>query len=335
MRLFASVINEIGDSTAKRILAAGSVALLLLLAMNPLLEIGDSSFLFYLMFWVAMTLSINLVFGYTGYIPFGYFAFYGVGAYGTAISYAKLGLPMLGGVLVGGLCGIVLAVIFLPMFRVEGIYFAIATFAAAWAIKIGITMTPEKWTGGATGIYVAQAYDPQMTYYAMFVVLLAVIATTIWLDRSRLGTMLQAMRDDPIAAEMSGINRAKIRSYAWLLSAFFPALIGGIDTWRTTVVTPAGGFDVLLSIKPILYALFGGAGTIAGPILGAGSLYFIDDFLWGAIPMGSYLITGLVLMLVVMLFPRGLIGELEYREGILGTNRPDHISEFLPNRGDE
>jgi branched-chain amino acid transport system permease protein len=330
-----SVLNEIRDSAIKRLFAIAGIALLALFAVNPFLGISDSSFLFYLMFWVAMTLSINLVFGYTGYIPFGYFAFYGIGAYAAAIAYTRFGIPMLGGILIGGLCGIALAVIFLPMFKVDGIYFAIATFAAAWAIKIGITMTPEKWTGGATGIYVAQAYDPQMTYYAMFVVLVAVVTTTIWLDRSRLGTMLEAMRDDPTAAEMSGINRTKIRSYAWLLSAFFPALIGGIDTWRTTVVTPEGGFDVLLSIKPILYALFGGAGTIAGPVLGSTSLYFIDDFLWGMLPLGSYLVTGVVLMLVVMLFPRGLTGEFEYREELLSSNQPAHIRDFLPNRGEK
>ncbi|WP_266083304.1 branched-chain amino acid ABC transporter permease [Haladaptatus caseinilyticus] len=330
-----SIRDAISASTATKLLTAVGAAVLCLVAVNPFIEIASESFLFYLMFWVAMTLSVNLVFGYTGYIPFGYFAFYGVGAYGAAIAYIKLGVPMLVAVAFGGICAVILGVIFLPMFRVEGIYFAIATFAAAWALKIGITMTPEELTGGATGLYVADAYDPFMTYYAMFAVLVGVVVTTVWLDYSRLGTMLRAMRDDPTAAAMSGINNAKIRSYAWLLSTFFPGLIGGIDTWQTTVVTPEGGFDVLLSIKPILYAIFGGVGTVLGPILGSVSLYLIDDIVWSVLPMGSYLVTGLILMLVVLVFPRGLIGEFEFREGLLETKASPQFMDFLPNRGEK
>lgn len=312
-----SIVDDLRRSRVRRVGAVGALLALALLALNPVVGIGEQSFLFYLMFWVGLTLSVNLVFGFTGYIPFGYFAFYGVGAYGTAMTYLHLGVPMPVAVLVGGVAAVVLGVVFLPMFRLDGIYFAIATFAAAWALRIALTMTPEDITGGATGLYVAEAYDPTMTYYAMFAVLLGVLATTVWVDRSRLGTMLRAMRDDPVAAEMSGINRAKIRSFVWLLSAFFPGMLGGIDTWNTTVVTPESGFDVLLSIKPILYALFGGAGTVLGPILGASGLYLLDDFIWGALPLGSYLATGLVLMLVVLLFPRGLVGEFEYREALL------------------
>lgn len=330
-----SLREELGESWLSRFLAAGGVAAVVVLAVAPVVGGLDTSYLFYLMFWVAMALSVNLVFGYTGYIPFGYFAFYGVGAYGTAMAFIHLQLPMVGAVLVGGGLGVVLGVIFLPMFRVEGIYFAIATFAAAWAIKIGITLTPEGLTGAATGLYVSQAYDPTATYYAMFVVTVAVVLTTLWLDRSRYGTMLRAMRDDPIAVEMSGINRARLRSFAWMLSVFFPAIIGGIDTWNTTVISPEGGFDVLLSIKPILYALFGGPGTLLGPILGASTLYVIDDILWSALPLGSYFVTGIMLMVVVLVFPRGILGEFEYREALVRGADSLSLENLLPDRGEK
>ncbi|WP_440009050.1 branched-chain amino acid ABC transporter permease [Halomicrococcus sp. SG-WS-1] len=314
------LVQNIGDSRLKQAIAVIGLLSIVVLVVSPYIGLFQPSFLFYLMFWVAMTVSVHLVFGLTGYIPFGYFAFYGIGSYVTAMAYIHLNLHMIGAVFAGGIASIILGVLFLPLFRLDGIYFAIATFAAAWAIRIGITLTPESITGGATGLYISEAYNPALAYYAMVVVTLTVVATTVWLLRSRYGTILRAIRDDATAAEMSGINRARMRSYVWLLSVFFPGLLGGIDTWNTTVVSPEGSFDVLLSVKPILYALFGGVGTVVGPIIGSTSLYLLDDFIWSALPFGSYLVTGLVLMLVVLVFPRGLLGEFEYREDLFGED---------------
>ena len=305
------------ESTRNRVLSVLAVLTLLVLLIGPFfrgIPIISQSFLFYLMFWTGLALAINVVFGFTGYIPFGYFAFYGVGSYGFAMSYLHLNVPLPVAVLVGGAFGLVTGVVFLPMFRLEGIYFAIANFAGAYAIRIAINLTPDDLTGGATGLELASAYAPLQSYYAVLVVTVGVVLVTAWLLRSRLGVMLMAIRDDPIAAETSGINRGRIRSYAWLLSTVFAGLYGAIDAWNTAIVDPASSFDVLLSVKPLLYAIFGGPGTLLGPVLGAGSLYFVDTLIWRALPLGSYLLTGLVLMLVVLVLPRGIIGELEYRK---------------------
>lgn len=330
-----SLVSDLRESRLKQAVAAVGLLGLVILIVSPYTGLFGTSFLFYLMFWVSMTVSVNLVFGLTGYIPFGYFAFYGVGSYAAAMSYLHLGIPMVAAVVVGGIASIILGILFLPMFKLDGIYFAIATFAAAWAIRVGVTLTPENLTGGATGLYIADAYNPALTYYAMVVVTIAVVATTVWLLYSRYGTILRAIRDDPTAAEMSGINRSRMRSYVWLASAFFPGLLGAIDTWNTTVVSPKGAFDVLLSVKPILYALFGGAGTIIGPVVGSSTLYVLDDLIWSALPLGSYLVTGIVLMLVVLLFPRGLVGEFEYREGLFGEDGALHIANLVREQGDK
>lgn len=311
------LVEAATGSTRNRLLTAAAAVVLAVLLIGPFfrgIPIVGQSFLFYLMFWTGLALAINLVFGFTGYIPFGYFAFYGVGSYGFAMSYLHLDVPLPVAVVVGGVFGLLLGVVFLPMFRLEGIYFAIANFAGAYAIRIGINLTPDDLTGGATGLELASAYAPLQSYYAVLVVTVAVVLATVWLLGSRFGVMLMAIRDDPIAAETSGINRGRIRSYAWLLSTVFAGLFGAIDAWNTAIVDPTSSFDVLLSVKPLLYAIFGGPGTLLGPILGSGSLYFVDTLLWRALPLGSYFLTGLVLTLVVLVLPRGIMGELEYRK---------------------
>ena len=263
------------------------------------------------MFWTSLALGLNIIFGFTGYVPFGYFGFYGVGSYAAAMGFIHLDVPMLAVIPLSLLAGLGLAVLFLPMLRLDGIYFAIANFAGAFAIGIAIKLTPRELTGGASGLELAQAYDPITTYYAMFAVTIAVVVVSLWLRHSRTGLLLRAIREDPIAAESCGVNRFRLRSVAWLLSAGFAGIIGGLDAWNTAVVDPNSAFDVMISIKPFLYGIFGGVGTVLGPILGSGSLYLIDTSIWRVLPTGSYLLTGLVLMLVVLLFPRGLIRELQ------------------------
>ena len=139
------IVDAVVESTRNRVLAAVAALVLLVLLLGPFfrgIPIIGQSFLFYLMFWTGLALAVNLVFGFTGYIPFGYFAFYGVGSYGFAMSYLHLDAPLPLAVLIGGLFGLLTGVVFLPMFRLEGIYFAIANFAGAYAIRIGVNLTP-------------------------------------------------------------------------------------------------------------------------------------------------------------------------------------------------
>jgi len=307
-----TIATRLRTSAVIKALAVGALALGILLAVGPFYL--SPSFLFYFMFWTSLALALNIVFGFTGYVPFGYFGFYGVGSYAAAMGFIHLNIPMLAAIPLSLLAGVALAVLFLPMLRLDGIYFAIANFAGAFAIGIAIKQTPRELTGGASGLELAQAYDPITTYYAMFVVTVAVVIVSLWLRHSRTGLLLRAIREDAIAAESCGINRGRLRSFAWLLSAAFAGIIGGIDAWNTAVVAPNSAFDVMISVKPFLYSIFGGVGTVLGPIIGSGSLYLIDTSIWRALPTGSFLLTGVVLMLVVLLFPRGLIRELQDRD---------------------
>ena len=325
----SAIANRIRDSAPIKALAVGALVLGILLVIGPFYL--SPSFLFYFMFWTSLALALNIIFGFTGYVPFGYFGFYGVGSYAAAMGFIHLNIPMLAAILLSLLAGVALAVLFLPMLRLEGIYFAIANFAGAFAIGIAIKQTPRDLTGGASGLELAQAYEPMTTYYAMFVVTVAVVVVSLWLRHSRTGLLLRAIREDPVAAESCGVNRGRLRSVAWLISAAFAGIIGGLDAWNTAVVDPDSAFDVMISVKPFLYSIFGGVGTVLGPIIGSGSLYLIDTAIWRSLPTGSFLLTGLVLMLVVLLLPRGLIQEFKDRN-LLDLSFSQGESDVVPEQ---
>lgn len=268
------------------------------------------SFTFYLMLWITMAISFNLIYGFTGYLPFGYVAFYGIGSYLTAILWSRLGFPIFLSILMGGIGGILLSLIFAETLRLRGIYFAIVNFSCAMALRIIIANLPEEIAGGSFGIHLSAIYNPVVSYYVMFgVMILSVI--TLWnVSRSRLGIALRCIRDDSQAAEVMGIDIARTRLKAWVLAAFFPSLAGGIDAWFTGIIDPASSFNLLITTKAIVYAMFGGLGTILGPILGAVGLYTLDHIIWGKFPLLNLLLLGCLIVILVLFFPRGIVGTL-------------------------
>ncbi len=282
---------------------------LVVLGFGPKLPL-QLSFIFYLILWITMAVSFNLIYGFTGYLPFGYVAFYGVGSYLTAILWSRLGIPILASILMGGVGGILLSLLFASTLRLRGIYFAIVNFSCAMALRIIIANLPEKIGGGSFGIHLSAVYSPILSYYVMLGVTVLSVATLWKVSQSRLGIALRCIRDDSQAAEVLGINIAKVRLKAWVLSAFFPSLAGGIDAWFTGIIDPASSFNLLITTKAIVYAMFGGLGTVLGPILGAVGLYTLDHIIWGKFPLLNLFLLGCLIVFLVLFFPRGIIGTL-------------------------
>lgn len=292
-----------------KIILVIAIAGCLLFILCPKLPI-QLSFTFYLMLWITMAISFNLIFGYTGYLPFGYVAFYGVGSYLTAILWSRIGVPIFLSILMGGIGGILLSLIFAGTLRLRGIYFAIVNFSCAMALRIIIANLPEEIAGGSFGIHLSAVYNPTVSYYFMFGVMILSIITLWKVSRSNLGIALRCIRDDSQAAEVMGIDIAKTRLKAWILAAFFPSLAGGIDAWFTGIIDPASSFNLLITTKAIVYAMFGGLGTIMGPILGVLGLYTLDHIIWGKFPLLNLLLLGFLVMFLVLFFPRGIVGTL-------------------------
>lgn len=268
------------------------------------------AFHFYLMLWITMASAFNVTAGFSGYMPFGYVAFYGIGAFTTAILVQKLGFPVLAALPFSGLAGVALGLVFAPTLRLSGIYFAIVSLALAGICRLVISNLPEDITGGSFGLHLGSRAEPVLSFYVMMLVMLLALGTILWLSRSRLGKALRAVRDDADAADMMGVDVARVRLYGWLIAAFFPALCGGIEAWYTNVVDTETAFNTLTTAKTVIYAVAGGLGTVTGPIIGAIAMVWLDELIWRQFPLINLLILGVATILLVLFLPRGIVGTM-------------------------
>jgi branched-chain amino acid transport system permease protein len=262
------------------------------------------------MLWFAMVSALNIAVGFTGYMPFGYVAFYGIGSYATGVCYKILQWPIEASLAAAGVGGVLLSLLFAPTLRLKGVYFGIVSLALATICRLVIANLPEGVTGGSSGIILASANNPVHSYYVMWGILAATLATVLWLAHSALGKALKAIRDDAEAAAVVGVNVPRTRLKAWVLAALFPALIGGVEAWYTNVVDPEAAFSVLITAKSIVYAMAGGFGTVTGPVVGAMVLLGIDHFIWLRFPLLNLFLLGLVIVLLMLFLPRGIVGTL-------------------------
>ena len=267
--------------------------------------------------WQAVPFStgLNLIpampsFSISGYMPFGYVAFYGVGSFTTAILVKKLGVSILLALPLSGVAGVLLSLLFAPTLRLSGIYFAIVSLALAGICRLTISNMPEQITGGSFGLQLGSRAEPLQAFYMMMVVMLVALACILWLSRSRLGKALRAVRDDAEAADMMGVNVGRVRLQGWMIAAFFPAVCGGIEAWYTNVVDTETAFNTLITAKTVIYAVAGGLGTVTGPIVGAIAMSWLDEIVWRRFPLINLLILGVAVMLLVLFLPRGIVGTL-------------------------
>jgi branched-chain amino acid transport system permease protein len=247
----------------------------------------------------------NILGGFTGYASFGNSAFYGLGTYGTAIAMSQLHLPFSIGLGLGAVLAVACAVLIgLPILRLRGHYFAIATLglsATLAAIIANIDIA-----GRNIGLILPLTRDNTMFYEAALALLVAATACVAWIARSRFGMGLIAIREDEDAAQAMGVNTTRYKVAALVLSAFFTAIAGGIHAYWITFIDPASAFDLTLNVRMVIMTLFGGPGTVLGPVIGAFILSAVYQALASSISTAAALLFGLVIVLAVIFMPRGL-----------------------------
>jgi branched-chain amino acid transport system permease protein len=301
------------DSKIKIIVwTAVVIALSICFLVAPIVT-DNLSFMFYMMLWIIMASAFNFVAGLAGYMPFGYVAFYGVGAYATGILYKTFGLPIPVALVGAGFMGVAVGLLLAPTLRLRGVYFGIVSLALAMAAKLTIALMPADITGGSLGLILSSANDPLAAYYAMFIVLLLLLATGTWLSMSRTGTALRAIRDDQEAAAVVGVNVVGTRMKAWIAAALFPALVGGVEAWYTNAIDLESSFNLLITAKSIVYAMAGGLGYLVGPILGSSLLYGVDQLIWRQFPTLNLLLLGVIIVALMLMLPRGIVGAFAQR----------------------
>ena len=162
--------------------------------------------LFNFVIFLILAQGVNIIYGFTGYLPFGYVGFFGAGAYGFAIMVMHYQSPALVAVLVGGLVAIALGLLLTPLLRLSGAYFAIANLAASLAV-LHLVANPalEDITRGPYGVSLTGTFDPTYAYAAALVILALTVAAVVYLKNSKFGLALQAVREDAVSASMAGV----------------------------------------------------------------------------------------------------------------------------------
>lgn len=260
------------------------------------------------MVFLVLAQGINILYGFTGYMPFGYVAFFGFGAYGCALSIQFLGVNPVIGVIIGGLCATALGLLLAPLLRLQGAYFAIASLAAAQGVY-DIISNPHltSFTHGPYGVNLGNAYAPTTSYWTMWVILILAVGVSSYLRSSVFGLSLMAARDDPNSAGTAGVNVVRGRYIAWFLSSLFAGLAGATFGWNVSFFYPDTVFSITFSIFPIVFAVFGGVGTVYGPLAGAAILYWLYNAVGITYPEYFQLLYGALIVGLVLFLPGGIV----------------------------
>ncbi len=284
------------------------------LAVLPLFASGYIiSFTIQIFMWIALAGSWNLISGFTGYVSFGHVAFFGIGAYTGALLVTQAGWHWLPASLAGCVPAAALALLIgYPCLRLKGPYFAIAMLGLNEVVRALVSYF-EGFTGGGSGISLPPILSIAPVYYAMGGAAVAVTLLNYRIITSRFGLRLLSIREDEIAAETMGINTSLMKLYAFLLSALFPGIVGGLYAWYSSYIEPLGVFRLLTTITMIIMCLFGGKGTVLGPVLGAVLLSVFQELVWARFLFVHQAIFGALIVAVVLLMPRGIMGVLQER----------------------
>ncbi len=247
----------------------------------------------------------NIIGGYTGYASFGNSVFYGLGSYGTAIAMVQWNLPFGVGLAFGAVLAVVFAVLLgLPVLRLRGHYFAICTLALA-EVMIAIVSNLDI-AGRNTGLVLPLLRGDALFYELALGLLALTTLAVFWIAHSRFGFGLIAIRENEEAAAVMGVDTTLYKVLAFAISGFFTSLAGGIHAYWITFLDPGSAFDIGLNVKMIIMAVFGGAGSVLGPVVGAFLLAGISEVLSTEISTVAGLFVGAVIVVAIVFMPQGL-----------------------------
>ncbi|HSE93411.1 MAG TPA: branched-chain amino acid ABC transporter permease [Methylomirabilota bacterium] len=300
----------------KRAFLAALVVALAALAVYPAFGTGYGvRSMLQIFMWIALAGSWNLISGLTGYVSFGHVAFFGAGAYTGAILVTQHGWPWPVAALAGGLAALVLAVLIgWPCLRLKGPYFAIAMLGLNEVLRALVSYF-EGVTGGGNGLSLPTLDASVPIYYVMGLLAVAVTGVTSLIITSRFGLRLMTIREDELAAEAMGIDTFRHKLYAFLLSAAGPGVAGALTARDQGYIEPISVFPLATTVTMIVMVLFGGKGTVWGPVLGAVVLFVAQEIVWARYPYVHPLLFGAIIVAVVLAMPRGVLGllQLKYR----------------------
>jgi len=272
---------------------------------------------------VALASSLNILLGYTGYVSFGHIVFYGFGGYVGLYFVNEQGWSIWNGLLIGGISSGILAFLLgKAILRLRGAYFALATIGINEAMKAFINNFDL--FGGPIGMvlnfsvykqYGGAAKALSMSFYIMVALTFAALIVSHFVRTSKFGLGLQAIRENEDAAEVMGVRAPDAKTWAYVLSAIIPGMVGVLFFFKNGHVEPSIAFPLHSSIELLVMVMLGGQGTVLGPILGAFAYqgmrgYLVTSNFFKDIQLS---VSGVLLLLIILFIPAGAIGWLRQR----------------------
>jgi branched-chain amino acid transport system permease protein len=272
---------------------------------------------------VAFASSLNILLGYTGYVSFGHIVFFGLGGYVGFYLMDTYGIHLALAALAGGLGAAILAFLLgKAILRLRGAYFALATIGINEAMRAFIKNFDP--FGGPIGMTlnfkVYQAYGGPdqalwIAYIATALLTLVVVLVSFLVKTSRFGLGLMAIRENEDAAEVMGVVAPSAKTWAYVLSAVFPGMLGVLFFFKNGNVEPGDAFVLHQSIEAIVMVMLGGQGTVLGPILGGAAYQRLRGLLLVS-PLFKNIqlaVAGVLLLIIILFIPAGVIGWLRGR----------------------
>lgn len=296
------------------------IAIVILLVLPLILDFRENFFIINTILWTLLYAylaeSWNILSGYAGQFSFGHTAFFGIGAYTTAMLYLEWGISPWIGMLIGGLLSVIASLaIGVPSLRVKGNYFVFATLTFSECLRLAF----KNWdvVGGARGL----SYDMVpfsiwafqfntlriLYYYIILAMLLAIILVAYFLQKSKLGYRLVAIREDEDLAQVSGIDITKYKLIAAAISAFLTALGGTFYAQYVLYIHPESAFSMDIMVRIFMPAALGGMGTLLGPVLGSFILIPLGEYVrrYVGYIQGLHLVIYGAILVIVALYLRG------------------------------
>ena len=305
-------MKRLADSPYGIVLAMAVLVALLPLALPSTfyLRIATLVFIFSL-----VVVGLNLLMGFAGQVSLGHAGFFGIGAYAVAVGPTSLGIPSWLALPAGAaLAGILAFIIGRPILRLRGHYLAVATMGLGLLVAM-VFNNEATWTGGPDGMPVPhlsllgwRVHGPLSWYWVSGVSLVIGAWIAVNIIASPTGRALRAIHDSEVAARVLGVDVARYKLIAFVLSAVYAAIAGSYFSLFDGLVTPeAAGF--LRSIEFVTMAVLGGLGSIVGSIVGAAMLVVLPQLLT-VFQAYEHIVLGLVMIVVMVFLPAGIVPSL-------------------------
>ncbi|MCX7770068.1 MAG: branched-chain amino acid ABC transporter permease [Proteobacteria bacterium] len=259
----------------------------------------------------AIATGSNIIIGFTGYPAFGNIAFFGVGAYVTGVLTTKYNMPFFATLPFCALSGIIISSLLgIPILRLKGHYFAIATVGVMETIKELVDNMTEL-TGGGLGLTLPIMHgEPEYIYKFFYFVMLGVMLFSLLIlfivSKIKQGYALRAIRVDEDAASVMGINTPLYKTFAWAVSAALVGITGGVYAYWLSYIDPHTVFGGTYPVKMFAMILLGGGTTVIGPMLGAFILELISEIVWSKFIAIHGMVLGLLIIFIILFLPKGI-----------------------------